>query len=738
MIMGLMCSTGDAKPKKTRIILDTDANNELDDQHAIAYMLFNGNDFDVEGITVNKTRNGGDVSQHYKEAERVVKLCALDRKIPIYTGANGSFNEIKDHVTKSRFDGMDAVDFIIKRAKAKSRRRLVLLPVGKLTNIALALHKDPSIASKVRIVWLGSNYPEPGEYNQDNDIDAMNYILDTNVEFEIALVRYHKPSGTDAVRASLVEIKEIMPGLGPRISSPVVGRHGNKFSNFGDYSVDLFKNMRDESRALFDMAAVAIVKDSSWAEASSIPCPKYANGKWIQRPENPRKITLWENFDKEEIMKDFYNSIENYVLAEHSGSRNRPRIVVTTDGEIDDRCSMVRFLLYANEWDIEGIIYCSSKFHWKGHKWAGEEWIERDIDLYARFYDTLKQHARGYPTPKELKSVTYIGNIDNVGEMKKETQGSNHIVKVLLDNEPGPLYLQAWGGTNTIARALKTIKDKHADQIEKVTKKAIIYIILDQDKTFRQYIQPNWPDLMVLGSFRQFATVAYDWQKIIPKDMHKYYDGEWMKKNILQKHGPLCARYESHKDGRFRSEGDSPAFMHQIVVGLGSLEHPTYGGWGGRFVREKNTKNVWRGGKDDGSWSKPIWRWSEDYQNDWAARADWCVKSFGEANHNPNVVVNGIPGKDIVRIEAKPGVYVNLSAAGSSDPDGDRLSFRWWYYKEPSTYPNEVKVKNANAEEAGFVVPNDGKGRDFHVILTVRDGGNPNLFAYRRVIVRGS
>ena len=178
--------------------------------------------------------------------------------------------------------------------------------------------------------------------------------------------------------------------------------------------------------------------------------------------------------------------------------------------------------------------------------------------------------------------------------------------------------------------------------------------------------------------------------------------------------------------------------MHQIVVGLGSLEHPTYGGWGGRFVREKNTKNVWRGGKDDGSWSKPIWRWSEDYQNDWAARADWCVKSFGEANHNPNVVVNGIPGKDIVRIEAKPGVNVNLSAAGSSDPDGDRLSFRWWYYKEPSTYPNEVKVKNANAEVAGFVVPNDGKGRDFHVILTVRDGGNPNLFAYRRVIVRGS
>ena len=304
-----------AKAAKTRVILDTDANNELDDQHAIAYMLFNGNDFAVEGITVNKTRNGGDVGQHYKEADRVVKLCQLDKKIPIYTGANGNFNQIKDHVTEADFDGAEAVDFIIHRAKAQSRRRLVLLPVGKLTNIALALHKDPSIASKVRIVWLGSNYPGPGEYNQDNDVPSMNYILNTKVDFEIALVRYGKPSGTDAVRASMVEIKQRMPGLGPRIAQPVVGRHGNEFSCFGDYSIDLFKNMKDESRALFDMAAVAIVKNPAWARASKIPSPQYVKGKWIERPENLHKIILWQDFDKNRIMKDFYHSMEHYVLA---------------------------------------------------------------------------------------------------------------------------------------------------------------------------------------------------------------------------------------------------------------------------------------------------------------------------------------------------------------------------------------------------------------------------------------
>ncbi|MFC2090424.1 ADP-ribosylglycohydrolase family protein [Bacteroidota bacterium] len=310
----------DSEPEKTRVLLDTDANNELDDQHAIAYMLFNGDYFNVEGITVNKTSNGGDVDQHYAEAERVVKLCDLHNRIPIYKGANGTFEEIKDHVNEAEFDGMDAVNFIIERAHAESDSKLVLLPVGKLTNIALALEKDPSIADKVRIVWLGSNYPDPGEYNQVNDLSAVQYLLDARVNFEIVMVRYDKPSGTDAVRALLSDIEERMPGLGPAIDDPVTGRHGNEFTNFGDYSVSLFENIEEyhgdpPSRALFDMAAVAIVKNASWAEPRMIPSPKLINGNWIERPDNARKITIWENFDKESILGDFYDCLENYVLA---------------------------------------------------------------------------------------------------------------------------------------------------------------------------------------------------------------------------------------------------------------------------------------------------------------------------------------------------------------------------------------------------------------------------------------
>ena len=414
-----------------------------------------------------------------------------------------------------------------------------------------------------------------------------------------------------------------------------------------------------------------------------------------------------------------------------AGAKGKPRIIATTDGEIDDRCSMVRFLLYANEWDIEGIIISSSKFHWKGHNWAGEKWIEEDIDLYAKVYDNLKQHAPDFPTPRASKKMVYIGNIDNVGEMSKDTPGSERIVEVLLDSEPGPVYLQAWGGTNTIARALWKIQHNYPEQMKKVSEKAIIYIILDQDKTFREYIQPNWPDIQVLGSFRQFATVAYDWEEIIPEAERKFYDAKWMKKNILHGHGQLCASYEAHDDGRFRSEGDSPSFMHQIRVGLRSMEHPSHGGWGGRFVKERGTKNVWRGAKDDGSWSKPLWRWSQAFQNDWAARADWCVKSYKQANHPP--IVKLAHAEDF---KATIGDRVTLSAKGSKDPDGDKLSFKWWQYREPGSYRGKVNIHNADQQQAHFDVPGDVKnGQTIHIICEVTDDGSPRLTRYGRVIV---
>ncbi len=306
-------------PSRIRVILDTDANNELDDQHAIAYMLFSGDAFDVEGITVNRTRGGGDVEMQAREAERIVKLAGLERRFAVIRGANGTFAEIAPHVQRPDFDGATAVDLIVRRAHVPGAQPLVLLPVGKLTNIALALKKDPSIAPRVRIVWLGSNYPEPGEYNQENDEGALQFILDSDVAFEIALVRWGKPSGTAAVRVSLEEIRAKMPGKGPRVGTAVIGRNGGRFFTFGDYSVNLFEhidlNGSPPARALFDMAAVSIVKNPGWARAVRIPAPRLVDGKWRERPGNSRTVVLWENFDREAIMRDFYATMDRPVLA---------------------------------------------------------------------------------------------------------------------------------------------------------------------------------------------------------------------------------------------------------------------------------------------------------------------------------------------------------------------------------------------------------------------------------------
>ena len=310
---------------KIPVIFDTDANNEVDDQFALAYLLFSGDHFKVEGVTVNATSTPesimdvSDVKDHYDEAKRVMQLCGnLFDKIPLKTGAQGSFEEIKNSIGQPQFDGHEAVDFIIEQAMKKRNKKLVLLPVGKLTNIALALMKEPAIAEKVRIVWLGSNYPNPGEHNQDWDIESMNYILDVDVPFEMVTVRGGKPSGTAAVMVSRDQISHRMPGKGPKIKTPVTGRHGGQFNNFGDYAVNLFEQYgmwgNPPGRALFDMAAVSVVKNPGFAENKEIPAPVYVDEKWVERPNNPRKITIWEWFDIYAIPSDFFKTMDNYKL----------------------------------------------------------------------------------------------------------------------------------------------------------------------------------------------------------------------------------------------------------------------------------------------------------------------------------------------------------------------------------------------------------------------------------------
>jgi hypothetical protein len=391
---------------------------------------------------------------------------------------------------------------------------------------------------------------------------------------------------------------------------------------------------------------------------------------------------------------------------------------------------MIRFLMYANEWDIEGIIY-SSSMHWLGQTWAGVEWINADIDHYARVYHNLRANAEGYPTAEELKRKVFVGNITARGEMKTDSPGSDWITRILLDDKPGPVYLQAWGGTNTIARALWKIQHEHPNEIEKVNQKAVLFIILDQDVTLREYIVPNWPKLHILGSFSQYRALAYGATQIIPYPQKVFFLRPWLEGHITVDRGPLAGAYEPI-NGEFRSEGDSPAFMHEIDVGLRSLEHPSYGGWGGRFIEEKpGATNVWTNVGDDGDMYKPIWRWAEAFQNDWAMRADWCVLPYRAANHPPILRLRGAQD-----VQAAPGSTVRLDLSGSADPDGDRLYYSWWQYRDPGTYRGEVIINNADRSLGTVTVPGDAKpGDTIHIIGEVTDGGRPPVTRYARVIV---
>ena len=190
----------------------------------------------------------------------------------------------------------------------------------------------------------------------------------------------------------------------------------------------------------------------------------------------------------------------------------------------------------------------------------------------------------------------------------------------------------------------------------------------------------------------------------------------------------------------FISEGDSPAFFYLIDVGLRSLEDGSYGGWGGRMLKSAKNPFRWEDGKnvtDFNPYTKkndaayPQVRWVDVLQNDFAARADWCVKDYKDANHAP-VVKSGS-----MDYTARPKEVVKLSG-NATDPDGDQLSYRWWQYEEVGTYKGRVTIGNPLAGNTSVTIPDDiQKGQTVHIILEVSDSGKPKLTRYQRVIITG-
>lgn len=207
-----------------------------------------------------------------------------------------------------------------------------------------------------------------------------------------------------------------------------------------------------------------------------------------------------------------------------------------------------------------------------------------------------------------------------------------------------------------------------------------------------------------------------------------------------------CSRYHQQNSGLekptpFASIVIPVSFLYLIANGLNFPEQPTWGSWGGRY---QGSGPVYLDLDDDQPSGKPtgkqakltVARWRPAFQNDFAARMDWCVQSFKEANHNPVAAFDGDTSKDVVEITAAPGAELPLSAEGSTDPDGDQLNFRWFVLEGVNTYTGSVNLPDANAQNAVLTIPEDATtDQTIHVILEVTDDGEPMLYSYRRIVI---
>ena len=478
---------------------------------------------------------------------------------------------------------------------------------------------------------------------------------------------------------------------------------------------------------------------------------------------------------------------------------DKPRVIVMTDiaNEPDDQMSMVRFLVYSNQMDVEGLIATTST--WMKNK-VRPDVIQTLIAAYEQVLPNLLRHQPGFPSAASLRAVVVSGQpgygMAAVGP-DKMSAGAELIVRAAENPDPRPVWVLGWGGANTLAQALLQARaTKTESELGAIVSKLRVYTISDQDDA-GPWLRREFPALhyIAMPSTPDGAQYAYaTWTGISGDRFYKNAPGAdfttftdaWVNANIRSK-GPLGKLYPSpcciH-------EGDTPSFLNLIDNGLAGFMSPTYGGWGGRYVWRTfygETRPSWTQGGDsypgrdnskdtvtgvDGktytSDQATIWRWRTAFQNDFAARMDWTIKDPAQANHNPEVVVNGQRGRAPVRVEATVGAVVTLDAGGSRDPDNHTLKYSWFFYPEAGTgIPGQPVSAGGLAPVAGGGAPGEGGipsapeggprepaprvtiqdatsprvmvtprvAGTAHIILAVEDSGAPPLTSYRRVII---
>lgn len=449
--------------------------------------------------------------------------------------------------------------------------------------------------------------------------------------------------------------------------------------------------------------------------------------------------------------------------------QQKNRVIILTDIEADpdDSESMVHLLLYSNQIDIKGLIATTSC--WQKDRTAPES-IKRIIEAYEKVQPNLLIHEIGFPKAEDLllmvKSGLPVYGMLGVGD-DKDSEGSDWIIKALEEEDNRPLWISVWGGANTLAQALYKIKKSKSEaEAKQLIAKLRVYTISDQDDS-GIWIRNNFPELFfIVSPCDNYGNATWSAINSVIKGIdNTKISNSWLAANIQQAHGPLGAVYP---DVSWGMEGDTPSWLSLIPNGLNIPEHPDWGGWGGRYELykpvfssegtvgsgvplEPETRKIWTNASDSytpylqveyGRTIKPdsltfsdnkvtLWRWRDDFQNDFAARMDWCTKAYKDANHPPVPIVTGPE-----EIRVKSGQGFTLDAFDSYDPDGDNISFLWFCYPEAGTCKKTVKVEGAENGHGVYVkAPVVEKNETLHFILKVTDKGTPQLSRYKRVVV---
>lgn len=444
------------------------------------------------------------------------------------------------------------------------------------------------------------------------------------------------------------------------------------------------------------------------------------------------------------------------LFVSHAGAK--PRLIVLTDigGDPDDQQSMIRLMLYSNEFEIEGLIASASGTPGElGKAVVKPHLIEEIVNAYGRVGDNLVLHKSEYPTVKNLLARIKSGNPQRGSKSigpGNDTEGSDWIISVVNKPDARPVNVAIWGGQTDLAQALWRVReDRTREELGRFVAKLRVYDIADQDKIF-VWIHENFPDLFyVLGHRRS----GRDMRTAVFRGMYLGGDEaltsrEWIDKHVRKDHGPLGALYPTktwtapNPNGVLK-EGDTPSWFYFLPTSLGDPNHPDHGGWGGRFSQESG--RLFRDAEDhienppvtDWRWDQDtfnrnsrmtVYRWRRDFQNDFQARMDWCLKTPAQANHRPIAKVTGD-----LRRTVRVGEHVVLDASASTDPDGDRLSFEWFHYPEPGSFDGRLLLRNADSARTYLAAPAVSKSCTAHIILTVRDSGTPSLCSYQRIIL---